>query len=356
LPHGKEYQVELAINLPDGTQPNPMAAPRVTVPLGQRVPLQIDVLVRPAKDAEVRPAHVGCEMEVVRERGADVLVNLRLERKDRGADAIVRGKSLEFEEFLTLNSWKEINDPALGGMTAKVRVTAANVLPNPVPAAVDDRSDLLSGSLRDALIAPRDPKKDDGGKGGAGPLRLIPLKHLQADDILRDIQKLLGPGERAFVVPQANGILIQGGERSLSSVTKLLNETDVPRQPKNDATAASAISPDGMRLAVAAGPDVVLFDARTGKVLAKNRQATGVRALAFSPDGKLIASGTVGGSAALLDSATGQTLRQAKVPRPVVMVVFAPGGAALIIATDNAEHVLDLATGVLRETKPSPQK
>lgn len=377
VPHGKEYRVELTINLPDGTQPNPMLAPRMTVPLGQRLPLQIDVLVRPAKDAEVRPAHLGCEVEVLRERGADVLVNFRLERKDRGTDAIVRGKSLEFEEFVALNSWKEINDPALGGMTAKLRVTAAKVLPNPVPAAVYDRSlslaaDALKSTPLDAAAflaaaaaQPRDPKRTEAGKepdgaaADSGPsLRLFPLKHLKADDVLRDIQKLLGTGERAFVVPQANGILIQGGERSFNSVAKFLNDIDVvPPQPKDAAdSGASAVSPDGQRLAVAAGSDVVLFDTRTGKVLAKNRQATGVRALAFSPDGKLIASGTVGGSAALLDSATGQTVRQAKVSRPVVMVVFAPGGAALIIATDNGEHVLDLMTGVLRETKSAPQK
>jgi len=377
IPVEKQYRVEFALNLPDGAGPNNALLPRITVPLGQRASSRVDVPVRPAKDAEVRPAQITWEVEIIRQRGADALVNLRLERKDRGADAMVRGKSLEFEDFLTLNSWKDINDPALDGMTAKVRVSAVDALFNPDPAAVYDRSSSRtrgqpappaasvtalakpSAVLKNKPLSRKAETELDMDVPGAGrSLRLFSLKNLQADNVLRDIEKLLAPGERAFAVPKVNGILVEGNERSLNGVAKLLNDLDIaPARPNAaDTGGTSAVSPDGQRLAVAAGQDVIMFDTRTGRMLSKTASAGGVRALAFSPDGKLLASGTLAGAAALLDGATGKIRWQAKVPRPIIMVVFAPGGAALVIGTDNAEHVLDLATGVIREMKADPQK
>jgi RNA polymerase sigma factor (sigma-70 family) len=356
VPGAKQYRVELTLDLPDSAGPNnPLQLPNITAPRSQRLEARVDALVKSAKDGEARPAQINWEAEIIRERGSDVLVSFRLERKDRGPDAIVRGKSLEFEDFLPLNTWKEINDPALGGMAAKMRVIVANAQAQPLP----PRAVVPPMSRADAAVWELDVRaaaaKAVAGKlpgGQSRSFRIFPLKHLNAEQLSLDVRKLLGPNDRAMTLAQTNSILVEAEQETMNRIAQLLSEIDAPpAQPKRgDEGAASAASADGQRLAVGSGQDVLLFDVRTGKLLSRNQQATGgVQTLAFSPDGKLLAAGTRGGAALLLDIPTGRILRQAKLPGPIVTLVFAPGGGALIISTENAQHVLDLATGVIRK-------
>jgi RNA polymerase sigma factor (sigma-70 family) len=358
VPGTKQYRVELTLNLPDSAGPNAtLQLPTITAPQGQQLEAAGEFLVKSAKDGEARPAQISWQAEIIRERGSDVLVSFRLERKDRGPDAIVRGRSLEFEDYLTLNSWKNIDDPALGGMSAKMRVVVASASAKPLPPPPVAAAPPMSPA--DAVVWELEARaaaaKAVNGKAPLGQsrsLRIFPLKHLNAGQLALDVRKLLGPNDRAMTLAQTNSILVEAEQATMNRIANLLSGIDVPlAQPKRgDDGAASAVSPDGRQLAVGSGPDVLLFDVRTGKLLSRNQQsAGGVQTLAFSPDGKLLAAGTHGGAALLLDNPTGKTLRQAKLPGPIVTLVFAPGGGALIISTENAQHVLDLATGAVRK-------
>jgi WD40 repeat protein/uncharacterized caspase-like protein len=94
------------------------------------------------------------------------------------------------------------------------------------------------------------------------------------------------------------------------------------------ATLAMAFSPDG-RLLASGGDDAVvkLWDTATGREIATlNGHALGVKALAFSDDGKLLVSGSDDGSARLWDVQSGETL---------ATLVTLNGGADWLVVTPD---------------------
>jgi eukaryotic-like serine/threonine-protein kinase len=122
-------------------------------------------------------------------------------------------------------------------------------------------------------------------------------------------------------------------------------------------TEALAFSPTGNLLAVgtwnAAGqPGVDLWDVSASKVTKTLTREAEVRSVAFSPDGKLLATFDNRGNIKVVDWGSDRTLTNFTVPpprrRPIGVVVFSPDGNQLAIGEDYGHaRLLDLRTGTV---------
>jgi WD40 repeat protein len=95
----------------------------------------------------------------------------------------------------------------------------------------------------------------------------------------------------------------------------------------------AALSPDGKQVATASGEQVTLWDTATGKQQALISQKGAVRALAFSPDGKLLACGTDHRTVAVWSLETRQKLVQDAHLDRVWALAFSPDSKTLASAT-----------------------
>jgi RNA polymerase sigma factor (sigma-70 family) len=117
------------------------------------------------------------------------------------------------------------------------------------------------------------------------------------------------------------------------------------RAPKGNP--AQTQSPDGRLVAVATGRAVQMLDAQSGRIFWKalGHQDT-VTTLAFSPDGKVLVTGSKDKSVRLWDAATGKEIRQFAGQRDAVRsVAFAPDGRLLAVAAGRAIQMLDAQSG-----------
>lgn len=103
-----------------------------------------------------------------------------------------------------------------------------------------------------------------------------------------------------------------------------------------------AISPDGRYLATGSFQEVILWDFRTGRIVRKVGPFTDrVVALAFSPDGKLLAAAggapTEDGEVRLLEVATGKTVFELKSPHSDTVFGVAFSADGKMLATCGAD-------------------
>jgi RNA polymerase sigma factor (sigma-70 family) len=141
----------------------------------------------------------------------------------------------------------------------------------------------------------------------------------------------------------------QNGVHFLDAVTG----KEVRRFEGHDSRAeAVAFSPDGRLVATgASGSDPIhLWEANTGKLvrrLGEREHAPNAFALAFSPDGKVLASGGYAGQVALRDVTSGEVVRAFKAhDHNVYCLAFTPDGKALASGSyDGTVCVTDLASG-----------
>jgi WD40 repeat protein/serine/threonine protein kinase len=108
-----------------------------------------------------------------------------------------------------------------------------------------------------------------------------------------------------------------------------------------------AFSPDGRRLASASGDATVrVWESATGKELFSLKALAGVRSVAFSPDGQHLASGSRSGTLKIWDSVTGQELFSFRSPAAVLCVAFSPDGRRLASGSaDGKVRLWASATG-----------
>jgi WD40 repeat protein/predicted Ser/Thr protein kinase len=143
----------------------------------------------------------------------------------------------------------------------------------------------------------------------------------------------------------------RGNRASLWDETgRLLRTIDVP---KGAGVVGFALSPDRTRLAVASWPvaghtSIGIYDASTGKELARCAQDVGWCALAFSPDGTRLASGSDNRVVRLWDAATGRPLEECQGhTSKILSISFRQDGSRLLSAShDGTVRQWDAQTGV----------
>jgi RNA polymerase sigma factor (sigma-70 family) len=123
-----------------------------------------------------------------------------------------------------------------------------------------------------------------------------------------------------------------------------------------DHVSAIAFSPDGRSLASAGGDLVIrIYDLATGKTLRSIQNDTAwTMSLVFSPDGGLLASAANNGFVRVWETTTGRLLRTMRIyadQRSIAVLAFSPDGRMLAVAgVDGVVRLAEVATGSIRRT------
>jgi hypothetical protein len=121
----------------------------------------------------------------------------------------------------------------------------------------------------------------------------------------------------------------------------------ISRLDHGSSVSAVAFSPDGTRVASGSSDGSArVFDAATGAEIARLDHDDSVSAVAFSPDGTRVATGSYDDSARVFDAATGTEISRLDHGSGVRAVAFSPDGTRVATgSSDDSARVFDAATG-----------
>jgi WD40 repeat protein len=147
----------------------------------------------------------------------------------------------------------------------------------------------------------------------------------------------------------------QDSERGVRLYDAATGKESFPAQGHTAQVTSVAFSPDGKRLAsVSSDPGIRIWDVATGKLERVLPNERGFWSVAFSADGKQIAAGEFVGTVVLYDAITGESGRALPALKANVhAVAFSSDGKLVAGSSSNGfVHVWEAATGWLRHSFP----
>jgi hypothetical protein len=139
---------------------------------------------------------------------------------------------------------------------------------------------------------------------------------------------------------------------------KLNRRVAIPRFHVRVSGSASALSPDGKRVATVAGGAITLWDATAGKeMFTLPKRDVRIESTAFSSDGRLLAAGS-GDQVAIWDLAKREVTIAWKIDGPARRLAFAPDNRALAVVIDipglpPLTQIWNTANGMKEKSLPS---
>jgi WD40 repeat protein len=191
------------------------------------------------------------------------------------------------------------------------------------------------------ILKPRSTSVSGPGKGAIDLRGYFILPELQAQGMVRRFGR--GIIQNVILLNQELAIVCARGGAALFNLSsgEAFWEIDCPAN-------SGAVSLEQKLLALACGQAIYLWDLTTGQFLGQIHGHTDwVVSLAFSPDGKFLASGSGDNTVRLWDTATGRELRQFRGHTAwVVSLAFSPDGKFLASGSqDDTLRLWDVAQG-----------
>jgi WD40 repeat protein/ABC-type glycerol-3-phosphate transport system substrate-binding protein len=153
--------------------------------------------------------------------------------------------------------------------------------------------------------------------------------------------------------PDGQWVASGGGDKNVR-VWEAATGKEVARMEHQWAVLAVAFSPDGRRIVSGSGDpyygtgegEARVWDAATGEEIARTTHERWVKAVAFSPDGQWVASGSGDGAVRVWETVTGAEIAQMEHDDDVNAVAFSPDGQWVVSASDDrTARVWNAATG-----------